>query len=66
MGLDNLYVWVYQFEVIENGVPVRFSVYRTQESVEARGGRILHATGKQVPGYEVTEGMWKPDRNPVV
>jgi hypothetical protein len=65
MGMDNLYVWVYQYEAPENGNPVRHNSYRTRESVESRGGAILHATGKQVPGYEVTEGLWRPDRNPV-
>ena len=66
MSVDDLYVWVYQFHAPENGSPVRYTVYRTQESIEQRGGTILHQTGKQVPGYEITEGMWKPDRNPVV
>ena len=66
MGIDNLYVWVYQFDAPENGSTVRHTVYRTQESIEARGATMLYQTGKQVPGYEVTEGLWKPDRNPVV
>ena len=65
MSVDNLYVWVYQFEAPENGAMVRHNAYRTRESIEKRGGTLLHQTGKQVPGYEVTEGMWKPDRNPV-
>ena len=60
-----LYVTVYQFEAPEGGVMIRHTVYRTRESIERRGGSMLHRTGKQVPCYEVAEGMWKPDRNPV-
>ena len=65
MGVDNLYLWVYQFEAPENGAPVRHMTYRTSESIEKGGGTVIHQTAKQVPGYEITEGMWKPDRNPV-
>ena len=65
MSLDTLYVWVYQFEASEGENMVRHSSYRTRESIEKRGGRILHQTGRQVLGHEVTEGLWRPDRNPV-
>lgn len=65
MGIADLYIWVYQFEVSENGTHTRHTVYRTRDSIEKRGGVILHQTGKQVPGYEITEGMWKPDRTPL-
>ena len=65
MGLDDLYVWVYQYEASDNGVTVRHRLFRTRESIEKRGAAILHQTARQVPGYEITDGIWRPDRNPV-
>jgi hypothetical protein len=50
--------------VPEQGKLVRNTCYRTRESVESRRGVILHGTGKQVPGYEVVDGLWRPDRYP--
>jgi hypothetical protein len=60
-----LYVTVYQFETAENGVTVRHTGYRTRESIEKRGGSMLHRTGKQVSGDEIIEGLWKADPTPV-
>jgi hypothetical protein len=65
MGIDNLYVWVYHYEIAEGEAKVKHTTYRTQDSIQKCGGVALHKTGKQVPGYEVTDGIWKPDRTPI-
>ena len=60
MGLDELYVWVYHYEAPEDEAESEPVSYRTRESIETRGGSVLPDTARQVPGYEIIEGLWKP------
>ena len=35
-------------------------VYQTRETIAARGGRIVEASAREVPGCEITDhGLWK-------
>lgn len=57
-------VTVYQFQTREGeALP---HVYRTREAIAAKGGRVVEASARDVPAYEVINyGLWKPERNPV-
>lgn len=55
---------VYQFQTREGEAFPH--VYRTRDGIAAKGGRVVAASARDVPAYEVTDyGLWRPDRNPV-
>ena len=59
---------VYQYQVLEGNARtrVRSTTYRTRESIEQRGGKVLEDTARKVPAMELDgSGLWRPDRNPV-